>query len=219
MLMGVRIYTEEQHARDAAAALMAAGLSRSAVNVLVPVAGQEAATVHSAIDDRRLPGSHVHAATEALRKGQTVLAVDLPYESQVAIDIMERYGPVETDTLPSLPRRNPAPLSDLLGIPVLSGTESRATLVSGGRSRFVMDFFPLLKDGVAKKRTSFGFPLLKKGLTGKDKSFGFPLLKEPVAKKNKSFGFPMLSKPVHKRETSFGFPMLINRSSKRDRRS
>lgn len=217
MLMGVRMYADEQHARDAAAALVAAGLRRNAVNVLVPESGREAQIVRSAIDDRRLPGSHVHVATEALRKGQTVLSVDLPYESQVAIDIMERYGPVETEKLPRVPRRSPAPLSELLGIPVLSSSSSRATLARG-QSRFVMDFFPLLKEGVAKKDRSFGLPLLKEGLTRKDKSFGFPLLKEGLTKKDKSFGIPLLKEPVSKKDRSFGFPMLIDSTSGKDRR-
>jgi hypothetical protein len=191
MLMGVRIYAEEQHARDAAAALMDAGLSARAVNVLVPEPGRESEIVQAAIEDRRLPGSHVHAATEALRKGQTVLAVDLPYESRATMAIMERYGPVETAKLPSPSQRNPAPLSSLLGLPVLTESRGQTTVVRGS-NRHIMDFFPLLTEPKSKKS-----------------SFGIPLLSKPTAKRDKSFGFPMLSKPTARKEKSFGFPLLI----------
>jgi hypothetical protein len=214
--MGVRMYAEEQHARDAAAALMDAGLEARAVNLLVPVQGREAETVQSAIADRRLPGSHVHVATEALRAGQTVLSVDLPYESQVAIDIMERYGPVDTEKLPSVPRRNPAPLSDLLGMPVLLDDRRMTTLVRG-RNRFFMDFVPLLTERRSKK-TSFGLPLLTKPTAKKEKSFGFPLLTKPTAKKDKSFGFPLLIRDKAAPLSSlFGLKVLTDSDKERRR--
>lgn len=145
MLKGVRMYDSEQNARDAAAALMAAGLNRSEILVLTPAAGREAEVVRSAIADGMLPGSHVHAATEALKNGRTVLSVGLPYMSQYTLDVMDSFGPVDTDELPKQMPRRPAPLSEFLGIPVLIDSKSRTRLLKPSLDR------------------SFGFPTLTSG--------------------------------------------------------
>jgi hypothetical protein len=131
----------------------------------------------------------------------------------VAIDIMDKFGPVETETLPSVSRRNPAPLSDLLGIPTLVESRGQTTVVRGS-NQFVMDFVPLLTEHKSKT-TSFGMPLLSKPTAKKDKSFGFPLLKEGLAKKDKSFGFPLLKEGLANKERSFGFPLLTRKKGRR----
>lgn len=146
MLKGVRMYDSEQNARDAAATLLAAGLDRKSMLVLTPVPGQEEESVHAAIAGGQLPGSHVHLATEALKKGHTVLSVDLPYMSQYTLDVMDSFKPVSRDMGPKQSPRRPAPFSEFFGLRVLTDdSRSRTKLLKSNMDR------------------SFGFPTLKSG--------------------------------------------------------
>jgi hypothetical protein len=130
MLKGVRMYDSEQNARDAAATLIAAGLDRRAVLILTPVPDREGEAVRSAIAEGKLPGSHVHLATEALKKGHTVLSVDLPYMSQYTLDVMDSFNPVGRDAGPKQSPRRPAPFSEFLGLKVLTDdSRSRTRLL------------------------------------------------------------------------------------------
>ncbi len=186
MLMGVRIYPDESGARRASEALVAAGLDPGMITVLIPGASSEAATVQTAIEARRLPESHRKAATAALGRGQAVLSVDLPYESQVALDIMEAHGAVDTASLPQVPPRDPSPLSDALGLPVL--TSSRSTTQLAPSHQFMLGFGALLTrsqgptfggnltGSQSAPDRSLGFPTLSKNQKGPDRSFGFPTL-------------------------------------------
>ena len=142
MLKGVRMYASEQNARDAAATLIAAGLDRKEVLILTPVSGQEGEAVRTAVADGKLPGSHVHVATGALKNGQTVLSVGLPYMSQYTLDVMDSFDPVDPSTHPLQRPRGASPFSDFFGIRVLTESKSRTRLLHSSPDR------------------SFGFPTL-----------------------------------------------------------
>lgn len=144
MLKGVRMYASEQNARDAAATLIAAGLDRRDVLILTPVSGREREAVRAAISDGKLPGSHVHVATQALQAGQTVLSVGLPYMSQYTLDVMDSFDPVDPKTQPQQYPRGASPFSDFLGVRVLTESKSRTRLLHSSLDR------------------SFGFPTLSR---------------------------------------------------------
>ena len=144
MLKGVRMYESEQNARDAAAMLIAAGLDRREVLILTPTPGQEAEAAQAAVADRKLPGTHVHVATQALKNGQTVLSVGLPYMSQYTLDVMDSFDPVDPSSHPPQMPRRAAPLSEFLGLRVLTDSKSRTRLHKPSMDR------------------SFGFPTLSR---------------------------------------------------------
>jgi hypothetical protein len=135
MLKGVRMYESEQNARDAAATLTAAGLDRSEITILTPVPGQEGDAVRAAIADGKLPGTHVHVATQALRNGQTVLSVGLPYMSQYTLDVMDSFNPVDSSSHPPAMPRRASPFSDFLGLRVLTEGRSRTRLLHSNMDR------------------------------------------------------------------------------------
>lgn len=197
MLMGVRMYANEQNARDAAAKLVKAELvAERNILVLTPGSGEADEVVHAAVRDKKLPNSHARVAVEALRKGRSVVSIPMPYEGKAALEIMDSCGSVETEALPEYYFHDPTPFSDLLGLKVLTGGESSAQLLSGDTYMF---------------RSFLGLPLLKKSSGTKDRSFGLPLQAKPAWKKNSSFGLPMLSKNGTPLSSMLGLKLLTGR--------
>ncbi len=191
MLMAVRIYGSEANAREAARRLVEAGIRKDLVHVLTPESGVAEQAVLAARSAKKLPATHVKAAIAALGKGQSVVSTPLPYYGQEALEIMDSCDPVETDSLPEirLPS-DPAPFSEMLGIPVLTKDgKSSARLLQG----------PIFK-------SFLGLPLLSSSSIGKTSSFGMPLLSKSATKKS-SFGLPLLTTPTSK-TTSLGLPLL-----------
>lgn len=194
MLMGVRMYANEQNARDAAAKLVKAELvAEQNVLVLTPGSGGADEVVQAAVRDRKLPNSHARAAVDALRQGRSVVSVPMPYEGKAALEIMDSCGSVDTQALPKYYFHDPTPFSDLLGLKVLTEGESSARLLSGDTYMF---------------RSFLGLPLLKKSSGTKNTSFGLPLLAKPASKKNSSFGLPMLSKNGTPLSSMLGLKLL-----------
>ena len=194
MLMGVRMYANEQNARDAAAKLVEADfIDEGAVFVLTPDPGAEEVAVRQAVGKKLLPGSHARLAVEALRKGRTVVSVPLPYEGQAVLDIMDSCGSVDVDAHPVHYDHDPTPLSDLLGLKVLIPSGSSTRLLTGSRIVF---------------RNFLGLPLLTKSAGTKNSSFGMPLLSRPVSEKDSSFGLPLLSKNGTPLSSMLGLKLL-----------
>jgi len=188
MARAIRFYETEQQAQAALDELNNMGIPDNMVVLLAPSVGTEESAVRAAIAKGRLPGSQINAATAALRKGRTLLSVELPYGAgQRVEDILESHQPVDTDSLVSVPELNPAPLSDFLGIPTLLGDgASRTRLMKG------------------PKNSSFGFPLLTRGgrpMFGAVKTF----------RKNSSMGLPLLSKNPAPLSSMFKLKLLSGR--------
>lgn len=194
MLMGVRMYADEQNARDAAAKLVEAGfIGEGVATFLTPASGETGAVVKRAVAERKLPGAYARRAVEALEMGRTVLSVPLPYEGQTALDIMDSCGSVDTDEHPVTYYHDPTPFSDLLGLKVLIRSGSSTRLMTGSRIVF---------------RNFLGLPLLTKSAGTKNSSFGMPLLSRPVSEKNSSFGLPLLSKNGTPLSSMLGLKLL-----------
>lgn len=194
MLMGVRMYANEQNARDAAAKLVKADLvDEENVLILTPQSGDAEGAVRAAVGDRTLPNSHARVAVEALRKGRSILSVPMPYEGKLAMEIMDSCGSVDVGELPVYQLHDPTPLSDFFGLKVLTEGRSSAQLLSGDTYTF---------------RNFLGLPLLTKSKGPKNSSFGLPLLSKPASKKNTSFGLPMLSKNGTPLSSMLGLKLL-----------
>ncbi|MEJ2540258.1 MAG: hypothetical protein P8188_09840 [Gemmatimonadota bacterium] len=201
MLMGVRMYATAEKAREAARRLVDAGFRRESVLILTPAAGEEEKTVAGAMLAGRLSGRYARAVTDALKQNLTVVAVPLPYEGQLTLDIMDSVGPVEVETFAS-PHflHDPAPLSDLLGIPVLTKRRGpTARLLSSGPSFKSFLGLPLLTRSSGSKDTSFGMPTLSRSTTQKTSSFGLPLLTRSGWSLSSMIGLPMLSRSGRRR--------------------
>ena len=187
MSLTVRIYETEQQARSAVAQLMAKDFPEDSIYLLTPAPGQEPQTVKAAIEAGKLPSSHANIGTQSLRKGRSIVALELRYgKGQVAIDIMDSCGAVDTDVLPAYLPRDPSPFSDSFGIPVLL-RDSRSTT-------------KLLTRSSKSFTSSFGLPLLSKNQRGKASL--------STKRKNSSFGLPLLSKNQRGKSSSFGFSTL-----------
>jgi hypothetical protein len=173
MLMGVRMYATEQRARDAAAALVAEEMvSEKSISIFTSDSGAPVEVVQAAVRERRLPVGYSRLAVEALENGQAVLSIPLPLQGAYALEIMDSFESLDVGPEPAQHRRDPSPLSDLFGLPVLTkNSRGSATLLSGDRP--ILGMFPLLKKSESKD-SSFGMPLLRK--ESKDSSFGMPLL-------------------------------------------
>jgi len=197
MLMGVRMYENEQNARDAATKLVEADLvSEEYVLILTPDPGNEEEVVQQAIRDRKLPDSHVRSAAEGLKEGRSILSIPMPYEGKLATEIMDSCGSVGGEALPEYRFHDPTPFSDLLGLKVLTEGESSARLLTGNEYMFRSFLgLPLLKKSDGTKETSFGLPLLKESVSQKESSFGLPLLSQNGTPLSSMFGMKLLSRP------------------------
>jgi hypothetical protein len=207
MLMGVRMYETEQQARDAAAKLVAAGLREENMYVLTPVQGGEELAIKVAVEERKLPGNYMNVAVNALRNGRTILSVPLVYEGRLVMEIMDSFNPVDTHLLPKPPDRDPTPLSDLLGIPVLWKTRPGATLLRSQRYIFPNFFgLPGARTLLSDKRPS-------------DSSLGMPvLLEERDTPKTHSFLLPLLTKDGKTTSSKLGFKELTEPKKRKMRR-
>jgi hypothetical protein len=188
--MAVRIYGSEANAREAARKLVEAGFRKDLVHVLTPDSGGEQA-IRAAVVAKKLPTSHVKAATAALMAGRSVVSVPLPYYGQETLDILDSCDPVEVEATPQHMPNDPAPFSDMLGLPVLTKHRGASARLLAGEPTF---------------KSFLGLPLLTKSKGPKNSSFGLPLLSQPKSKTT-SFGLPLLTKPTSK-TTSFGLPLL-----------
>ena len=226
----VRLFESEHQAEGAAARLVEAGFRQQTISVISPAAGQEEAAVQSAVASGALPGSHRRVCVDALRRGRHIVTIEAPFgHEQEAIDILTAGGAVETDSLPAYSLYDPTPLSDFLGIPVLSSSRTTTQLA---QRRFTFPSWlglgltskkaaPLssmigLKPLSQPKRprtSSFGLPLLTKS---GGPTFGFKAIISPKRGWSRSFGLPLLSKNSAPLSSMFGIPLLTRRDREGD---
>lgn len=192
MLMAVRIYGSEANAREAARRLVEAGIRKDLIHVLTSESGVAEQAVQAAVSAKKLPASHVKAAMAALANGRTIVSVPLPYYGQETLDILDSCDPVETESLPTGLPNDPAPFSDMLGLPVLTkeGGPSTRLLHSGPSFKSFLGL-PLLTKSSGSKNSSFGMPLLSKS-SSKTSSFGMPLLTSSGWSLSSMLGLPLL---------------------------
>lgn len=209
MTPNVRIYASETGARDADAALAAAGYGDRTVLLPSEHAGREEAAVSAAIRDGTLPERYIQICTRNLKAGRSLVAVRARYGmAAYAVEIMERGDTVDTDVLRRYLFRDPTPLSDMLRIPALA----KFTPVTGLlRSDWTLSSFfglGLLSRKAAPLSSMFGLPTLSKPKREWKSSFGLPLLSRNPAPLSSLFGMATLSKPKGEWKSSFGLPLL-----------
>ncbi len=237
MIPMVRIYDSEERAQEAAGALVGRGFDERAVVVLTPSPGQDAARVRAAVERELLPGSQARFCAQCLQRGRSVVAVRVPFgRGQVALGVLESFGPVDTDQLPAYEVRNPAPLSDLLGIPTL--TEDQGTFF-GALVRSSWTFSSLFGLGLLSRKaaplssllgmktltrskkdwtTSFGLPLLSRAATPLSSLIGMRTLTKPRKNWERSFGLPLLSKEAAPLSDYLGISVLSKKKERKGRR-
>ncbi len=203
----VRFFETGAAANAAAEGLGQAGFRSSEVQVLSPSGGSSAEAVSSAIGDGFLrSGSLEECCVSALDRGLSVVAVKAQFgRGQRALAALHAHGPVESASIPVYESAEPAPLSELLGLPVLS-QRSR----SGGDladSKFTLSGMFGIRVLSRSGRLWLGMKALSsKG--SKNRSFGLPLLSSNPAPLSKLIMWKPLSANKGRWTTSFGFPLL-----------
>ena len=162
------------------------------------------------------------------------MVVQAPYgRGQRAVQVMQSCGPVDSELLPAYSPRNPAPLSEALGIPPLTRGSFRPlgaltksqyflTLGIGLLSRNptpLSSLFGLKTLTTAKPwRTSFGLPLLSRSPTPLSSLFGLRTIRPEKRPWNRSFGLPLLSRDPAPLSDFLGIEVLSKRRKDREGR-
>ena len=211
MTVTVRMYESEQQAHDAAQRLVEVGFPEDKILLVTPTsaAGGEAEVVRSAVATGLLPGGYGGLCTQALQRGRSVVAVEAVFgRGQLARDALESFAPVDTEQLPAPSTRNPAPLSDALGIPTLTRGLPFAALTD---SRFALSSLyglRLLSWNPAPLSSLLGMKTLSKPKRPWVSSLGLKLLSRNPAPLSSAVGMRTLSKPKKPWTRSFGLPLL-----------
>ena len=189
-------------------------------------------SVHEASD---VPPSHAMVYAESVQQDRSVVLITAPFgQALLATDTLNNGKQIDVGEMPELEYHTwlqPAPLSALLNIPVLSHRRSWMSRtfaeltepgylptkgIMGGllidnptplSSKVGMD---VLKDNPTPLSSKFGWSLLKDSPTPLSDKIGMnPLTNEVPAKKSTSFGIPLLSKNNPSPLSSlFGIPLL-----------
>jgi hypothetical protein len=214
------MYETEARAREVAQALVRAELAEESVLVIAPGPNAEA-RLAEANDAGRIPKGNLGPLARGLAKGRTVVSASGPLNWGSAIEAtLERFDPVGTEELSPYGSGAGTPLSEVLGIPVLT-RDSKPIFGALTRSDFFLGgFFPLLTNGgrpffgglTSSKfaPTSF-FPLLTNG----GKPFFGGLASSDFAF-SKMLGMPLLSKNGTPLSSFLGLKTLSERDDKRD---
>ncbi len=233
MSMIVRVYSNEDIARQAARALSETGFPDDTIALISSPPGIDpdaARVVRNAIDEGRLPGSYVRVATRAISAGQSIVTIEAPFgRGQIATDVLARFDPVATEELPRYAPDNPAPLSDFLGIPTLTEGRPDASDMSYW-SNYHLFGEPRITSNPAPLSSRFGMKLLTESKRDWRSSLGLPLLsKNPAPLSSllrmktlskekpwrRSFGLPLLSKNPAPLSSMLSLPLLTGRRKKR----
>ena len=232
----VRIFDNEQTARDAAGKLIEDGFPQGDIYVVTPAAsGEEVGgpgpdAFAGAIKAGQLMGDTAPIYADRVRSGRSLVVVPAAFGyARRAAEIMESCGPVDTDIeiptdpydwnvgtpfssavcVPVLTRNRPAPLSGAIGLtPLLgNGTATFGTLASS--KFFPSSFFTLLIKRAAPLSSTFGLKLLLAPKRSWNSSFGLPLLSRKAAPLSSSFGLPTSSRNAAPLSSLLRFPTLV----------
>lgn len=207
----VRIYANEAGANAAVERLVKAGLFDNTVFLASQAAGKESETVHAAVKSGILPRNQAMLCIKSLKEGHSLVATDAPFgRGQMALNAMDREGTVQSDVLDRYATDDPAPLSEALGLPVLSNVEPAAELLSSKWSLSSVFGIRMLSKSATPLSSLFRLPILSKEKRDWRRSFGLPLLSRNPAPLSSLFGMPTLTKSSKEWKTSWGLPLLIN---------
>lgn len=191
-------------------------------------------SVHEASD---VPGSHAMIYAENVQNGRSLVLITAPFgQALLATDTINTGKHVDVGEMPQMEYHTwmqPAPLSALLNIPVLSHRRSWMSRtfaeltddgyfptagIMGGllsddnptplSSRIGME---VLKDNPTPLSSKFGWSLLKDNPTPLSDKIGMKTLTDSdatPAKKSSSFGLPLLSDDPTPLSSLFGIPVL-----------
>lgn len=214
-----RMYETEARAREVAQALLKAELAEESILVVSPGPDAEA-QLAKANDAGRIPKGNFGPLSRGLANGRTIVSASGPLNWGAAIEAtLERFGPVGSEELSTYGSGVGTPLSEVLGIPVLT-RDSKPIFGALTRHDFFLGaFFPLLtRSGKpffggltsSKFAPTSVFPLLTNG-----KPFFGGLASSDFAL-SKMFGMPLLSKNATPFSSFLGLKTLSDRDNKRD---
>ncbi len=204
----VRLFETGEAAAAASEGLAAAGFRASDILVISAAVEDRAQAVRDAIGSGFLrSGSLEDCCLGALERGLSVVSVKAQFgQGQRATWALHAHGPVEAASIPVYESDQPAPLSDLLGMPVLS-THSRAGAGLADSNFSLSRLFGmrlLSRNG----RLWFGMKALSSSQRAKRRSFGLPLLSSNAAPLSKLLMWKTLSANKGRWTSSFGLPLL-----------
>ena len=209
MTFYLRIYPNDQAARDAAAKLAEAGLYDHHVVLAGNVAGQEKETVEAAVKAGTISERFTKICVRNLKAGHSLVATKAPYgRGKAALSIMESFETVDTDLLNRYGYGNPTPLSDALELPVLSKQAPATKLLRHDWTFSSIFGLGLLSEKAAPFSSMFGMKTLTTPKPEWKKSFGIPMLSNNPAPLSSMFGMTTILKPKQPWNWSFGMPLL-----------
>ncbi len=250
-------YASEADALEAVDALKANGFEEEDISVITPsmftdanpemlTPGQNdgvdttemlAQVIISVHEASEVPGSHAMVYADAMQLGQSLVLLTAPFgEALRGTDTLNTGKQIDIGEMPGLEYHTwmqPAPLSALLKMPVLSHRRSWMSRafseltkpgyfptepVMGGllsndnptplSSKIGME---VLKDNPTPLSSKFGWGLLRDDPTPLSDKLGMDTLSDPEkqsSKKNSSFGLPLLSSNATPLSSKLGIPVL-----------
>ena len=180
-----RLYQSEHDVNVALQNLTEAEIPRDIVMVIRPDDPNAAGAVDAGVDAGAIRKGQGGAVKAALARGRWVVAAKPSWTIEGLVEeVFDEAGAIEQDSIPEIPIHNPAPFSELLGLPVLIESKSHTGLLK------------------FEKDSSFGLHLVINNPTPWSSLFRLPVLKPPTVSR---LGAPMLKSPTVSR---LGMPML-----------
>jgi len=233
-------YASETDALEATEALKAGGFEEEDISVITPsmiesanpwmldkgtrdgvdsteMLAQVIMSVHEASG---IPASHAMVYADNIQQGKSLAIITAPFGSALqATDILNTGKEIDIGEMPELDYHSwqqPAPLSALLNIPVLSSRRSWMSRTFGeltepGYRPTEKLMGGLLSDNATPLSSAAGLNVLKDNPTPLSSAMGMKALKENPTPLSDKIGFKPLSEDTPGRKTSsFGFPLLSN---------
>lgn len=154
-----RLYDSEDAARAVVDALFAGGFASDDVVAIYPSSEDAEALVDHAVDRGAILSGLRNSLKAALARGRSVVCARAAYGYGRFAEVTMGRGAVDDDTVVDYIPNDPAPFSDLIGMPVLSADSKSYTSLSSF-------------DG----RSSFGFKMISNNPTPLSSLFGMKLL-------------------------------------------
>lgn len=231
----VRMYETEQQAHDTATRLREEGFPEDGIFLVVPESGSDGGSseaLASAFMAGHVLRSHADIYAQGLKGGRSLVAARAPFGfGQLATQIMDSFGPVDLGLRPPqrssmgwdeaaplssalqlrvLRHRQPAPFSELLGLPVLSRGRSFLSNLFGELASPKPSLFghDALIQKAAPFSSLFGLGLLSRNPAPLSSLFGLQTVYASAGPWTSSFGLPLLSRAPAPFSSLFGLPLL-----------
>lgn len=239
-------YASESDALEAVDALKANGFEEEDITVITPsmikdanpdmlspgeregvdtteMLAQVIMSVHEASE---VPASHAMVYADSMQQGRSMVLVTAPFgEALRATDTLDTGKHIDIGEMPELEYHTwmqPAPLSALLNMPVLSHRKSWMSRAFGELTE--PGFFPtqgvmgglLSKDNPTPLSSKIGMDTLSDNPTPLSSKLGMNLIKDDPTPLSDKLGMDTLSAPEKqssKKSSSFGLPLLSNNAT------